>query len=638
VRATRARSRNCARSGNLPGRPQSTGSIGFGRKAQRPQVPNRNLGPYAGHSCYRQYGMPVFPFSPPAVLAPMEGITHAAQRRLLASYGPLGLVTTEFVRVSRGPLALRQLRRRTVSAHGAALSVQLMGCDPAKMAAAARLASAAGADVIDVNLGCPTRRAQHRGVGAALLEQRSLAEEILRQVRDHTPVCMSVKLRAGVGSAGRALEIGLLAERVGVDFVVVHPRTVSAGYSGVADWSVVAELSRRLRVPVVGNGDLWYAEAALELERKTGASAVMIGRPALRNPWIFRQLHELRQGLRPYRPTGADLLAHVERLVDMFKSRMPGQQLAQVSALKEQIAWLARSVPDGGAFGMVALRLVTVDQILAHARRYLSGLRADELDLDACGQFALEPRPLLLGADKPQAARTKNEDILAARVWWAELVVFQSNWNSLNVRYAHNVTWTSPPYLTIHLGSLGNAPVATVALPLTGDWSSLNTATVPWTPITGAQDVFVKFNGAGANVASIQFASPVSAPNIVPNGTFESGAGGWYTWNGTATAVTSTARAHGGLQSLVVSPRTSSNSPAATNITSIVKPGARYPFSLWVSIDSGSGGAAKSMHVTQAACCANTSWTNLSGTINVPSCQLASLQIYVEGRRRPVRR
>ncbi len=334
--------------------------------------------------------MPVFPFLPPAVLAPMEGITHAAQRELLTSYGPVGLVSTEFVRVSRCPLSPRYVRTQTVPAPGVALSVQLMGNDPVKMGAAARAASEAGADVVDVNLGCPTRRAHHHGVGAGLLDRSELVEQVLGTVREHTSVRMSVKLRAGVEDADRAVEIGLLAQRVGVDFLTVHPRTSRAGYSGVADWSIVAELVRAVRLPVVGNGDLWYAAQALDLERKTGASAVMFGRPALRNPWIFRQLAELRRGLVPFNPAGPDLVTHIERLVRMLESRLPGKEEAQAWALKEQIAWLGRAVPDGGVFGKGALRLPTAHQILAHARRHLWSLGADELDLDAEGQFALE--------------------------------------------------------------------------------------------------------------------------------------------------------------------------------------------------------------------------------------------------------
>jgi tRNA-dihydrouridine synthase B len=348
--------------------------------------------------------MPVFPFSPPAMLAPMQGITHAAQRELVASYGPLGLVSTEFVRVSRGPLSPSHVRRRTVPAPGVALSVQLMGCDPAKMGAAAQAAADAGADVIDVNLGCPTRRAHTRGVGAGLLDRKNLVEDLLRAVRSHTKVRMSVKLRAGVEETDRALDIALIAQRAGVDFIVVHPRTSRAGYSGVADWRIVAEIARESSVPVVGNGDLWYAAAALELERASGASAVMIGRPAMRNPWIFRQLHELRSGVPAFHPSGADLVSHIERLADMLGTHMPGNEQAQTAALKEQITWLGRGVPDGGSFGSVALRLGTVREILAHAGRCLSGLGADELDLDATGQFALERRPRLASVTEPRAA------------------------------------------------------------------------------------------------------------------------------------------------------------------------------------------------------------------------------------------
>jgi len=181
----------------------------------------------------------------------------------------------------------------------------------------------------------------------------------------------------------------------------------------------------------------------------------------------------------------------------------------------------------------------------------------------------------------------------------------------------------------------------------TGSWSTMNTVSIPWAPLSNTQDVYVQFNGGGANVDNIKFVVPSGAmKNIDPNGTFEYGTYYWYTWSG-GTAATSTARAHSGAQSLLISNRTA-NAPAATNLASFVTPGTSYPFSLWASIDStATGGANASMHVTQATQCqggstsyawivnpismANGTWSQFSGTIAVPNCTLANLQIYVEG-------
>lgn len=221
-------------------------------------------------------------------------------------------------------------------------------------------------------------------------------------------------------------------------------------------------------------------------------------------------------------------------------------------------------------------------------------------------------------------------------------VSFNSNWNQLNVTYA--LGSTSPISLSISLGSLTNAPVATVPLAPTGSWGTTQTVTIPWASVGTTQDMYVTFHGGGANLQTFQFTGPTPARNIVQNGTFESGTSGWYTYSGGVLSA-STARAHSGTQSLLVSNRTS-NAPAATNITSAVTPGASYPFSLWVSINNPSGSSA-AINVTQATTCAGASttyawianpisvpsgntWTQFTGTVTVPNCTLQSLVFYVE--------
>ena len=176
-------------------------------------------------------------------------------------------------------------------------------------------------------------------------------------------------------------------------------------------------------------------------------------------------------------------------------------------------------------------------------------------------------------------------------------VVFDSNWDTLSVPYANG--GSSPITLTIHLDSLANAPVATVPLAPSGDWGTLKTVSIPWAPLAGQKNVFVRFNGGGANVDKLSFSGPQATKNIVANGTFEAGTSGWGTWTAGPVAVRrATARRHA---SLLVSNR-ANNAPAATDLTSVVKAGKSYPFSLWASI-SAPDSTGRSINVTQATSC-----------------------------------
>ena len=230
-------------------------------------------------------------------------------------------------------------------------------------------------------------------------------------------------------------------------------------------------------------------------------------------------------------------------------------------------------------------------------------------------------------------------------------VVFRDEWSSLAVSYANGLS--SNVNLTFHLDSLDNAPVATVQLPPTGSFGTLKTVTIPWAPLDTQHDLFVRFNGGGANVDFVQFqAPPPATKNIVANGGFETGTNGWFTFNG-GTLSASTERAHSGTQSALVTNRTG-NAPVATDLTSLVKAGTNYPFNLWASIRSADG-SSQAINVTQATTCKNAdgssqpttfnwiagpttlagdaswSWVQFSGTVSVPNCTIGQLLIWVEG-------
>ncbi len=320
------------------------------------------------------------------LLAPMEGVTHPTLRRLLASHGGVGMLCTEFVRISRAPIAPKTLRAAVVKVPGIPLSVQVMGNDAAKMAEAAGLIARAGADVVDINLGCPMPRVVRKGVGAAMLKDPELLARVLGAMRGEVPGALSAKIRAGFDESDDVLRIAEVVQNAGVDFLTVHPRRRCDYYEGVADWRIVRTLRERLDIPVVGNGDVWYARDALRLEAETGCDAVMIGRPALRNPWIFRQIDELRRHASPFRPTGDDVFAWLLRVREAYDATFP----RTVGKLKELLSWIGRAVDDGGAFRRSALRAPDVDAILRLAERTLRRLPAERLDLDAEGTLALE--------------------------------------------------------------------------------------------------------------------------------------------------------------------------------------------------------------------------------------------------------
>lgn len=312
----------------------------------------------------------------------MEGVTSAAVREVLASYGPIGLVCTEFVRISGGRISAAYLRKQVERLPTVPLSVQVMGNDPELMAEAGAVVARAGADVVDLNLGCPTACAARKGVGAALLKQPALLARLLSTMRKGVPGLLSAKLRAGFDTTDDAVSNARLVQDNGLDYLAVHPRRRVDHYQGTADWRIVARIKRELSIPVIGNGDIWYAAFALRMFEETGCDAVMLGRPALRNPWIFRQIAELLAGRETYRPTGVDLARHFLRLAEVLGAREPNA-CNPLGPLKEQLGYLCRSVRDGAALQRRLQRITSLESFLEGAEEAFSALDSDQLDLGA---------------------------------------------------------------------------------------------------------------------------------------------------------------------------------------------------------------------------------------------------------------
>ena len=318
------------------------------------------------------------PVDPPLFLAPMAGVTDRDFRLIVRRIGGVGVVTMEFIQ-SKG--LVQGDKRITSLMHFCEeerpLSIQIYGSDAATMAEAARIVEESGADLCDINMGCPANKVLKGCAGAALMGDLKLAEDIIQQVRRTISIPMTVKFRLGLDDHRRNyLELGRICEANGAAAVTMHARTAKQMFRGEAHWPEIARLKETLSIPVIGNGDVNVADDALRMLRETGCDGVMIGRGATRNPWLFRQIAARMGHARFHEPTLEDrrrlILDHFDTVIARDDAKLA------LHKMRTFTNWYSQGMPGGLRLRRQLQKLETAEEIRGAMDCFIDELQLEE--------------------------------------------------------------------------------------------------------------------------------------------------------------------------------------------------------------------------------------------------------------------
>ncbi|MCX7846615.1 MAG: tRNA dihydrouridine synthase DusB [bacterium] len=321
--------------------------------------------------------------NPNLFVAPMAGYTDLPYRRIVRELGGAGLVYTELISCH----ALVRLRRKTelliaTTPDEHPLAMQIFGSDPERMAASASVLEEYGADIIDINMGCPVAKVVKTGGGAVLMREPVVAEAIVRACVRAVSVPVTVKIRAGWDERSRnAVEFARRMADAGAAAIAVHARTRAQGYSGRADWGLIAEVVQAVPVPVIGNGDVVDGPSARALLEQTGCAGVMIGRAAVGAPWLFRAVEQyLATGEEVADPgpreRGELALRHFRYLCELYGERTACLHIRRIAC------GYARGLPGAREFRTRVVQVASAAEVRAVIEEFfwLSG-RSDGSDL-----------------------------------------------------------------------------------------------------------------------------------------------------------------------------------------------------------------------------------------------------------------
>ena len=308
------------------------------------------------------------------ILAPLAGITNLPFR-LLAKEAGCALVCTEMVS-AHGLVHKSSKTERLMDSRPEEkpLSVQIFGSDPPIMAEAAGLVESSGADIVDINFGCSVRKIVKNGSGAALMKAPKTAEALIKSVRNAVRIPLTIKLRTGWNPSGdQAFKIAEIAEACGVNAITIHPRTATQAFGGRADWSIIGALKKRVRIPVIGNGDVSSATDAINMLEQTHCDAVMIGRTAIGNPIIFSQvLARIRGEEEPE----ADLGHHFEIMTRYLQESVKyfGEEIA-CRMMRSRLCWFAKGLRNSRQFRKSINRISTEAEALQRIEAFKESLQ-----------------------------------------------------------------------------------------------------------------------------------------------------------------------------------------------------------------------------------------------------------------------
>jgi tRNA-dihydrouridine synthase B len=343
--------------------------------------------------------------NPPLILSPMAGVTDYTFRRLIKRRGGVGLVVSEFISVEgltrHNPKSKRQM---LFDEEERPFAVQIFGGQPERMRMGAEMAEEVGADILDVNCGCPAPKVVKHGGGSGLLRDLPRMEIILKEIKKAISIPLTLKMRIGFSdSTINAVEVAKMAEQCGVEHIQVHGRTKEQGYKGMANWDVIRAVKEAVSVPVSGNGDITTIEYGLKRWRETGVDGILIGRGAMQNPWIFRQIQDAMLGREPYVPSLDEKKIVLLEFFEMLREEMP--ELPALGKMKQLAGQFTKGLVGGAQFRTTLYHSHSAQEILDNITNYFHTLEKGKLYGD--GLVETEA-PLIDSCDLSTPAETES--------------------------------------------------------------------------------------------------------------------------------------------------------------------------------------------------------------------------------------
>jgi nifR3 family TIM-barrel protein len=335
---------------------------------------------------------------PPMILSPMAGVTDYTFRRLIKRRGGVGLVVSEFISVeglTRGnPKSKRQMR---FDDEERPFAVQIFGGQVGRMVMGAEMAEEVGADILDINCGCPAPKVVRNGGGSGLLKDVPRLETILKEIKKAIAIPLTLKLRTGFSeSTINVVDVARMAEQCGVEHIQVHGRTRDQGYKGLANWELIRQVKEAVSIPVSGNGDITTIEYGLQKWREAGTDGILIGRGAMQNPWIFRQFADAIAGRPEYVPSLEEKKSVLIEFFGMCREEMP--ELPALGKMKQLAGQFTKGLVGGAQFRQTLYHSHSAEEILENITNYFHTLEtgkgygdglveAEETTVESCDAF-----------------------------------------------------------------------------------------------------------------------------------------------------------------------------------------------------------------------------------------------------------